>query len=183
MLKRRTVIQASLAGGLLAGLAGLAEIGKLRTALGPTDGAGWRPIDWPFPRDGWPPGRAWRGHDLEVYVRPKLGFCGNCDTGVVSDDEVDRVTDIDLLDEKFTPLKEGHRVRITDLLGRARLYSLKMKDGKTRTAEGLAVSFKCDLIVAIIVGKVDDEPTAKFAHAFLESNKVQIWVNQQLEGR
>jgi len=48
-------------------------------------------------------------------VRPKLGFCGNCDTGVVTDEEVDRVTDIDLLDERFTPLKEGSHIRITDL--------------------------------------------------------------------
>src|SRR5438477_8964771 len=184
MLKRRTVIQASLAGGLLAALAGLAEIGKWRTALGPTDGAGWRPIDWPFPRDGWPPGRAWRQRDgTEVYIRPKLGFCGNCDTGVVTDEEVDRVTDIDLLDEKFAPLKEGSRVRITDLLGRARLYRLKLKDGKPRLAEGIAVSYKCDLVVAIVLGQIDDEPTRKFAHAFLESNKVQVWVNQQLEGR
>jgi hypothetical protein len=116
-------------------------------------------------------------------VRPKLGFCGNCDTGVVTDEEVDRVTDIDLLDEKFVPLKDGSRVRITDLLGRARLYRLRTKDGKERLAEGLAVSYKCDLVVAIIIGKVDDEPTRKFAHAFLETNKVQVWVNQQLEGR
>jgi hypothetical protein len=179
MQRRLAIIIAAL---LLSAWSGVGAYQLVRPALERSSGR-WQEIAWPFPRDGWPPGRAWRGHDLEVYVRPKLGFCGNCDTGVVSDDEVDRVTDIDLLDEKFTPLKEGHRVRITDLLGRARLYSLKMKDGKTRTAEGLAVSFKCDLIVAIIVGKVDDEPTAKFAHAFLESNKVQIWVNQQLEGR
>ena len=52
MLTRRTVFQVSLAGALLAVLAGLAEIGKQRVALGPTDGAGWRPIAWPFPRDG-----------------------------------------------------------------------------------------------------------------------------------
>ena len=26
-------------------------------------------------------------------------------------------------------------------------------------------------------------PTRKFAHDFLETNKVQVWVNQQLEGR
>ncbi len=102
---------------------------------------------------------------------------------MVSDTEVDQVTDIDLLDEKFAPLKDGSRVRITDLLGRARLYRLNLKGGKTQLAEGIAVSYKCDLVVAIILGKVDDEPTRKFAHAFLESNKVQVWVNQQLEGR
>ena len=183
MLSRRTIVQTSLAVGTVAGLAGIAMYANWRLAQGPEPADGWWPMAWPFPRDGWPPGRAWRGHDLEVYVRPKLGFCGNCDTGVVTDDEVDRVTDIDLLDEKFDPLREGSRVRITDLFGRARLYRLKMKDGKPRLAEGIAVSYKCDLVVAIVLGKVDDEPTAKFAHRFLESNKVQVWVNQQLEGR
>src|SRR5947208_6942411 len=154
MLQRRTVIQASLAGGLIATLAGLAEIGKWRTALGPTDGAGWRPIDWPFPRDGWPPGRAWRQRDgTEVYVRPKLGFCANCDTGVVTDEEVDRVTDVDLLDERFTPVHEGSQIRITDLSGRARLYRYKLKNGSQHFAEGIAVSYKCDLVLDALVGK------------------------------
>jgi hypothetical protein len=184
MLKRRTVIQASLAGGLLAALAGLAEIGKSRTALGPTDGAGWRPIEWPFPRDGWPPGRAWRHRGgTEAYVRLKLGFCGNCDTGVVTDEEVDRVTDIDLLDERFTPVQEGSRIRITDLFGRARLYRYKLRNGAQHFAEGIAVSYKCDLVVAVIVGSLADEKERRSAHRFLESNTVQVWVNQQLEGR
>src|SRR5215475_13224099 len=120
----------SLAASLVVGLGVLAEIARKRVALGPTDGAGWRPIEWPFPRDGWPPGRAWRNRDgVEVYVRPKLGFCGNCDTGVVTDEEVDRVTDIDLLDDRFVPLREGGRIRITDLVGRARLYKLKTRLG------------------------------------------------------
>jgi hypothetical protein len=183
-LKRRTVIQASLAATLVAALAGLAEIGKMRNALGPTDGMGWRPIEWPFPRDGWPPGRAWRSRDgTEAYVRLKLGFCGNCDTGVVTDEEVDRVTDIDLLDERFTPMQDGSRIRITDLFGRARLYRYKLKNGAQHYAEAIAVSYKCDLVVAIIAGNVADAPTRKAAHRFLESNSVQVWVNQQLEGR
>ena len=63
MLSRRTLVKISLATALVVALAGLAEIGRLRTALGPTDGMGWRPIEWPFPRDGWPPGRAWRHRD------------------------------------------------------------------------------------------------------------------------
>src|ERR1700749_2945110 len=50
----------------------------------------WREITWPFPRDGWPAGRAFRcgasacGEQVELYVRPKIGFC-NCDTGVADD--------------------------------------------------------------------------------------------------
>src|ERR1700742_1346330 len=57
----------------------------------------WREISWPFPRDGWPAGRAFRCEQAscvagsEIYVRAKIGFC-NCDTGVADDDEVDRVT-------------------------------------------------------------------------------------------
>jgi len=45
----------------------------------------WQEIAWPFPRDGWPAGRAFRCNGavcgVEVYVRPKIGFC-NCDSGV-----------------------------------------------------------------------------------------------------
>jgi len=183
MLKRRTIVRASLIGSLVAMTAGLATIAHERMAPGTADDEGWRPIAWPFPRDGWPPGRAWRRDTTDVYVRPKLGFCGNCDTGVVTDEEVDRVTDIDLLDERFTPAREGSRIRITDLVGRARLYKYTLKNGAQRFAEGIAVSYKCDLVVAVIVGNVTDERARKSAHRFLESNTVQVWVNQQLEGR
>ena len=71
----------------------------------------WREIAWPFPRDGWPAGRAFRGGDVEVYVRPKAGFC-NCDSGVADDDEVDRVADLDLISERFVPREAGHVIRI-----------------------------------------------------------------------
>ena len=152
-------------------------------ALGPTDGAGWRPIAWPFPRDGWPPGRAWRRDTTDVYVRPKLGFCGNCDTGVVTDEEVDRVTDIDLLDERFVPVREGSRIRITDLFGRARLYKYKLKTAPSASPRASRSPTSATSIVAVIVGNVTDEQERKSAHRFLEFNTVQVWVNQQLEGR
>ncbi len=41
-----------------------------------------------------------------LYVRPKIGFC-NCDSGVADDDEVDRVADLDLMSERFAPLRAG----------------------------------------------------------------------------
>ncbi len=178
MLSRRTLLQTSMAAGLVAGLAGLSVFANWYV-----DNTGWHQIAWPFPRDAWPKGQAWRGEGVEIYIRPKLGFCGNCDTGVVEDSEVDRVTDIDLLDEHFTPLQGGNRIRITDLFGRSRFYRLKMKDGSQRLAEAIAVSYNCDLVVAIIVGNVTDEATRKTAHQFIESNKVQVRLNQQLEGK
>ena len=45
-----------------------------------------------------PPRRA--AATIELYVRPKIGFC-NCDSGVADDDEVDRVADLDLISERF----------------------------------------------------------------------------------
>ena len=182
MLERRTIIQMSLAAGTVAVLAALGGVANWLTRQ-PYERDGWYPIDWPFLRDAFPPGRAWRGHDLEVYVRPKLGLCGNGETNVVTDEEVDRVSDIDLLDPNYRPLREGRRIRITDMFGRSRLYRITAKDGSSRLAEAIAVSYNCDLVVAIVIGKVDDEATRKFAHAFIETNKVQVFVNKALEGR
>lgn len=183
MLSRRTILQTSLAGSMVAGLAGLAAFANFYPKPDRDEEiTGWRRIAWPFPRDAFPAGRAWKRDDTEVYIRPKLGFCGNCDTGVVEDSEVDRVTDIDLLDEHFTPLREGKRIQITDLEGRARLYRVK-KSGRERIAQGIAVAYKCDLVVAIVVGPVADDATLKTAHRFLETNTVQVWINAVLEGR
>lgn len=182
MLGRRTLIHALLAATLVVGLAGFSTFSRWYTTWMAEFGPGWHATAWPFLRDGFPPGRAWRNGDVTVYVRPKLGFCGNCDTGVVDDSEVDQVTDVDLLDENFTPVGDGSRIRITDLFGRARLYNIATKDG-TRTAWGIAVNHKCDLIVALVVGKVDSPAARQEARAFLESNTVQVWLNQQLDGQ
>ena len=183
ILARRTLIQLSLAGGMIAALGGFAGFAHWYPKPDRDEEAtGWRRIAWPFPRDAFPAGRAWTRDGTEVYVRPKLGFCGNCDTGVVEDSEVDRVSDVDLFDEKFVPVAAGKRIQITDLSGRARLYRIR-KDGRERLAQGIAVSYNCDLIVAVVVGKVDDGAVAKAAHRFLETNTVQVWINALLEGK
>src|ERR1700760_2565434 len=98
----------------------------------------WKEIAWPFPRDGWPAGRAFRCDScggVELYVRPKIGFC-NCATGVADDDEVDRVA---------------------DLAGRSRFYDLKMADGADHTAIGIALSHRCDLLVAVAQGRAEQD--------------------------
>jgi hypothetical protein len=183
MISRRTIVQTSLAGGMVAALAGFAAFASWFPKPDRDEAeTGWRRIGWPFPRDGFPPGRAWRRDKTEVYVRPKLGFCANCATGVVEDSEVDRVADIDLLDPDFVPAGDGKRIQITDLKGRARLYKIK-KDGRERLAQGLAVSYNCDLIVAVAVGPLDDEAVAKGVRRFLETNTVQVWLNERLDGR
>jgi len=149
---------------------------------------GWREIAWPFPRDGWPAGRAYRcdiascGDEIDLYVRPKLGFC-NCDSGVADDEEVDRVADLDLVSDRFVPLEPGKVVRVADLAGRMRNYDLQMPDGSRRAAIGIAASRRCDLMVAVALGKVAAPGVARMALDFLASDAMARWMNASLAGR
>ncbi len=82
----------------------------------------------------------WRlcGGEVELYVRPKIGFC-NCDTGVADDDEVDRVADLDLISQRFAPLAPGkvdpRRRHVRDVCAS---YDLAMSDGARHAAVGIA---------------------------------------------
>ena len=154
----------------------------------PRDGAArWREIAWPFPRDGWPAGRAFRceaascGGAIEVYVRPKIGFC-NCDTGVADDDEVDRVADLDLISDRFAPLAPGKVVQIAELSGRARNYDLPMRGGVRHAAVGIALSHRCDLLVAAAQGEGDASALQRAALEFLASHDMHHWMMAALEG-
>ncbi len=145
----------------------------------------WQEIAWPFPRDGWPAGRAFRctagGCDgAELYIRAKRGFC-NCDTGVADDDEVDRVTDIDLISPRFTAIAPGETVGIADLQGRIRHYDLDMPDGARHAAAGIALSRRCDLLVAVAQGEANAVQRA--ALAFLETQEMKTWMAAALDGR
>jgi hypothetical protein len=153
-----------------------------------SDSAGWREIAWPFPRDGWPSGRAFRcenescGEEVELYVRPKIGFC-NCDSGVADDDEVDRVADLDLISERFAPLEAGQPIRVADMPGRSRAYALRMSDGSPHTAIGVAVSHRCDLLVAVAQGSGEAHDVRRVALQFLGSGEMERWMKVVMEGR
>ena len=180
-MRRRFIIAvALLAVGAWSGVAAYEHAGS---------GTGdWREIAWPFPRDGWPAGRAFRcdvaacGEEIEVYVRPKIGFC-NCDRGVADDDEVDRVADIDLLSERFSPRDAGRVVRLADMTGRSRAYDLQMSDGARRAAIGIAVSRRCDLLVAVAHGRREAMEVQRAALDFLESTEMKRWIIATMDGR
>src|SRR5437868_7242495 len=148
----------------------------------------WQEIAWPFARDGWPAGKAFRcgaaacGGEVVLYVRPKMGFC-NCDRGVADDDEDDRVADLDLMSEHFAPLAPGGLVRVADMTGRIRAYDLKMSDGLRHTAVGIAVSRRCDLLVAVAHGKGDAPEVRRAALDFLGTREMTRWVMAVMEGR
>jgi len=148
----------------------------------------WREIAWPFPRDGWPAGKAFRcgaaacGGEIALYLRPKMGFC-NCDRGVADDDEVDRVADLDLMSEHFAPLAPGDVVQLADMPGRIRAYDLKMPDRSPHTAIGIAVARRCDLLVAVAHGKGDTPELRRAALAFLARNEMKRWMIAAMDGQ
>src|SRR5260221_1135470 len=148
----------------------------------------WHQIAWPFPRDGWPAGRAFQcagelcGDDVELYMRPKAGFC-NCDSGVADDGEVDRVTDLDLISERFVPREPGRAIRIAGMPGRLRAYDLQMADGSRHAAIGIAVSRRCDLLVAVAQSKGTASGVQRVALEFLGSNDMARWMMSAMDGR
>jgi hypothetical protein len=172
--------------GFAVAICGLTGAAAYQHARSPVEG--WREIAWPFPRDGWPAGRAFRcanelcGEDVELYVRPKIGFC-NCDTGVADDDEVDRVADLDLMSERFVPLEAGKVIQVADMAGRLRTYDLKMSDASRHTAVGIAVSHRCDLLVAVAQGKGEASEVQRAALDFLGSNDMTHWMTAAMGGR
>jgi len=164
----------------------LGAVSSLRAAE--TQRAGdWREIAWPFPRDGWPMGRAFRcvagGCDgAELYVRAKRGFC-NCETGVADDDEVDRVTDIDLISPRFRAIAPGTAVSVAAMQGRVRHYDLDMPDGARHAAAGLALSRRCDLLVAVVQGAGEATAGQRAALVFLDTEEMKGWMAAALDGR
>ena len=149
--------------------------------------AHWRETAWPFPRDGWPAGRAFRCEGgacdgAELYVRAKRGFC-NCDRGVADDDEVDRVADIDLINPRFEATAPGEVVHIGELDGRTRRYDLIKWDRTRHPAIGVALSRRCDLFVAVAHGQGEASAMQHAAFAFLETQDMKTWVTAALDGK
>jgi hypothetical protein len=177
---RRALIVVAISVGILGGVAG--------DQHARSDFEGWREIAWPFPRDGWPAGRAFRcgidacGAEVELYLRPKIGFC-NCDSGVADDDEVDRVADLDLMSARFAPLEQGRAIRIADMPGRIRPYDLRLAEGSRHTAVGVAVSRRCDLLVAVAQSASTVARHQSIALEFLGSREIGRWMLAALDRR
>ena len=114
-------------------------------------------------------------------MRPKIGFC-NCDSGVADDDEVDRVADLDLMSERFVPLEAGKVIRIADMAGRIRAYDLSMADGSRHTAVGIAVSHRCDLLVAVAQGAGTAAGVERVALEFLGTSEMKGWMVAAMGG-
>jgi hypothetical protein len=170
-----------LLGGMSGACIGAAQAGETSPLLG------WGEMSWPFLRDAWEPGRAFICISDEcagqtVYIRPKIGFC-NCTAGVSDDEEVDRVTDLDLIDPQFRPLGSGRQVEAAGMRGRARHYSVRLRDGSLRTAIAIALSRRCDVVAAVVQSSSSAPIDERVALGLLSTGSVQTWVEAGLEGR
>ncbi len=122
----------------------------------------WTEAAWPFPIDQWGGGWAFQckaadcGVDVNLYLRPKIGFC-NCETGVSDDEELDRVSDIDLVGSERSALGPGRPITVHWMKGRSRGYTVGAPSGKSVLS--LAFNSRCDVIVATVVA--GGEPVAQ----------------------
>ena len=187
---RKTTITLAIASFALGGLVGAyallaerpVERGAAAGALRPV----WTEVQWPFPMDQWGKGKAFRckpsdcGSEVTVYVRAKIGFC-NCTTGVSDDEELDRISDYDLLGNKLAALGPGRPIAVAWMKGRSRAYAISgpARGGKS----GLSIAFndRCDAIVAtLVVGHGRPAAIEPAAIEFLNGSTVRRWAEVTL---
>jgi hypothetical protein len=142
-------------------------------------------IKWPFPRDMWGDGRAFRcaaadcGVEVTLYLRPKIGFC-NCDTGVADEAELDRVADLELFSPKFVGLTDGGDIRVGWMRGLSRVYQVDIAYDRIRPIMAMAFNQNCDVMVATVVAPLDHLPSAeRHALAFLNGEPILKWARAQ----
>lgn len=143
-------------------------------------------VRWPFPRDQWGDGRAFRcaaadcGVEVSLYVRPKIGFC-NCDTGVSDEAELDRVGDLELFSPKFFGLGSGGDIAVGAMRGMSRVYQVDIPYESTRPILTIAFNQACDVMVATVVAPLAHYPRAeRHVLRFLNSAPMIRWAQAQL---
>jgi hypothetical protein len=145
----------------------------------------WTEAKWPFLLDQWGIGKAFVcepadcGVKIDVYVRPKIGFC-NCATGVSDDTELERVADTDLVSRKFQPLGPGRPVKVGWMQGLSRPYRALDENAGQRL---LSVAFndECDVVVALAtLGDAEPAVIEPAVIAFLNTTPMVLWTKKEL---
>jgi hypothetical protein len=146
----------------------------------------WTEVAWPFPLDQWGTGKAFKckpgdcGGEINVYLRAKLGSC-NCATGVANDDDLDRMSDFDLVGGEVAPLASGRPVKIGIMKGRDRVYELTSANPPGKSALSVVFNDRCDMVVATAVLPHDRPATIEPAViAFLNSPAILRWAELTL---
>jgi hypothetical protein len=146
----------------------------------------WSEVPWPFPIDQWGKGKAFAckaadcGTQITVYVRAKIGFC-NCSTGVADDEELDRISDFELIGNQATPQSAGRPITVAWMKGRSRAFNAEGAMGAKVSALSVGFNDRCDAIVATAVvapGRAADIEPAVLE--FLNSRTVLRWAEVTL---
>ena len=174
---RTALLSVVFGAGLLAAPAAPYDVPARRSAeLKPT----WTEFKWPFPVDQWGIGRAFVckpaecGVEVNVYLRPKIGFC-KCATGVDDDDELERVGDLPLIAGNAVALGAGRPIEVARMKGRSRSY--RVTDPARGRVLSIGFNDQCDVIVALaIIGAGEQEVLEPAVLTFLNGEQVQRWV-------
>jgi hypothetical protein len=186
-MKRAAVLALAIAGiGLTAGSAAVFGLRApaSKSAIGPV----WSEAKWPFLLDQWGIGKAFTcmpadcGVKVEVYIRPKIGFC-NCSTGVSDANELERVADTDLKSSQVRPLGPTRPVKVGWMYGLSRPY-LATNDETGAAGERLiSVAFndECDAVVALAAfGDGDPAVVEPAVIDFLKTKPMVLWAKKEL---
>jgi hypothetical protein len=145
----------------------------------------WTEDTWPFPIDQWGGGWAFQckaadcGTDVNLYLRPKIGFC-NCETGVADDEELDRVSDLDLIGSERSALGPGRPVAVQWTNGRSRGRSYTVGAPSAKSVLSLAFNSHCDVVVATVVAGDDPAAQEQSVLEFLDGDLVRSRVETVL---
>jgi hypothetical protein len=180
VVNRRLLVAAIVVMALAATMFGYAAFRDADSA-DDTIAPAWKEVAWPFPIDQWGTGKAFscRGHDcgreVNLYLRVKLGSC-NCTTGVADDDDLDRMSDFDLLRGEVSRLAPGRPIKVGIMNGRVRGYALKGSGRHVRNVMSVVVNDRCDMMVATAVLPRDRlEEIEPVVMEFLNSQTVLHW--------
>jgi hypothetical protein len=188
-MRKTTIILAVAAfamGGLVGAYALLAERPLERGAASGSLHPAWSEVRWPFPLDQWGNGKAFRckaadcGTEVTIYIRAKIGFC-NCTTGVSDDEELDRISDYDLLGNKLAPQGPGREIKVAWMNGRSRAFKVGGAPVGGQSALSVGINDHCDAIVATVVHGADPPAAIEpVVLEFLNSKTVIGWAEVTL---
>jgi len=143
----------------------------------------WTEAAWPFPIDQWGQGWAFQckaadcGTEVNLYLRPKIGFC-NCQTGVADDEELARVSDVDLVGDESSALGPGRPIAVHWMKGRSRGYQIATPAAGAPSAKSvlsLAFNSRCDVIVATVIAGKEPLAQEQAVLEFLNGDLVLNW--------
>ena len=144
----------------------------------------WSEVAWPFPIDQWGKGKAFRceavncGTEVNVYIRAKIGFC-NCTTGVADDDELERISDFDLVGDRLSARGPGRPISVAWMKGRSRSYGGAQRASKSALSVG--INDRCDAIIATaVINRNRPDPLEPAVLEFLNSRTILRWAEVTL---